>query len=153
MARSEKSVDEIILELPKAEQAVLKRLRALILECLPFALEKNSYGVPFYTRNRMICFIWPSSVSCGPRKEHIEKGVTLGFCQGRFFANEDGALQPVGRKQVYCMYFHSLIEIRDDQIRSLLFEADLIDQQFRKNKSSGKLTPSGNHSLRKSRKS
>ncbi|WKZ59617.1 MAG: DUF1801 domain-containing protein [Cyclobacteriaceae bacterium] len=133
MKPSKKSVDEIIADLPKHEQVVVKRLRSLILECLPKATEKNSYGVPFYTRNRMICLIWPPSIYWGPKKsDYQEKGVTLGFCQGNLFANEDGALLAEGRKQVYCMYFHRVDEINEEQIRALLFEADLIDQQFRK---------------------
>jgi hypothetical protein len=136
---TKKSVDEIIEDLPKGEQIIMKRLRALILECLPLATEKNSYGVPFYTHNRMICFIWPPSVSWGQKKESAkEKGVTLGFCQGNLFANENGQLLAEGRKQVYCMYFKSLKDIHDEQIRALLFEAEIIDNQFKKAKSKSK---------------
>ena len=62
----------------------------------------------------MICFIWPPSITWGPKKEGQKtKGVTLGFCQGNLFANEDEALLAEGRKQVYCMYFNSLKEIND----------------------------------------
>jgi len=130
-----KSVDEIILGLPKTEQVIMKRLRALILECLPSATEKNSYGVPFYRHNRMICFIWPPSISWGPKKGYyIQKGVTLGFCQGNLFANDDGALLAEGRKQVYCMYFNTVKEINDGQIRALLYEAEIIDNSFRRKK-------------------
>lgn len=133
--QSKKTVDEVILDLPKHEQVIVKRLRTLILECLPAATEKNSYGVPFYTHNRMMCFIWPPSIYWGPKKESLnQKGVTLGFSQGYLFSNEDNALLAEGRKQVYCMYFHSMKEINDEQIRALLFEADLIDQQFKKKK-------------------
>lgn len=139
MKPSKKSVDEIITDLPKHEQVVVNRLRALILECLPKATEKNNYGVPFYTRNRIICFIWPPSIYWGPKKsDYQQKGISLGFCQGNLFANEDGALLAEGRKQVYCMYFHRVDEFNEEQIRALLFEADLIDQQFRKNKRSVK---------------
>jgi len=62
------------------------------------------------------------------------KGVTLGFCQGNLMSNDDGVLLAEGRKQVYCMYFNSLDEIDDEQIRALLFEADMVDQQFQKKK-------------------
>lgn len=75
MKPSKKSVDEIIADLPKHEQVVVKRLRSLILECLPKAAEKNNYGVRFYTRNRMICFIWPPSIYWGRRKVIINKKV------------------------------------------------------------------------------
>ncbi len=130
-----KSVDEIILDLPKDEQVIVIKLRSLITECIPMAIEKNNYGVPFYTRNRMICFIWPPSIYWGPKTDVLNrKGVTLGFCQGNLFANERRLLLSEGRKKVFCMYFNHLHEIQEDIIRELLFEADLIDQQFRKKK-------------------
>jgi len=129
-----KSVDEIILGLPKAEQVIVKRLRALILECLPKAEEKNSYGVPFYRHHRLICFIWPPSIRWGPSKPDDRKVVVLGFNQGNLMANEDGVLLSEGRKQVYCMYIKSLNDINENQIRALLFEAGLIDDAFRPTK-------------------
>src|SRR5687768_791346 len=130
-ASSKMSVDDVILGLPRSEQLIVKRLRALILEALPHVTEKNNYRVPFYTRNRMMLFIWPPSIYWGPQKDKWNsKGVTLGFCQGNLMSNEDGVLRSEGRKQVYCMYFHTLKEINDEQVRALLFEADLVDQQF-----------------------
>ena len=47
---SQKTVDEIIASLPRSEQVIVKRLRALVIECLPKAEEKSYYdmGVPFY---------------------------------------------------------------------------------------------------------
>jgi hypothetical protein len=134
---SEKTVDEAILALPKTELVIFRRLRALILECLPTAMEEPKYGlgVPFYRHHRMICFIWPSSFYWGPEKK--EKSgkppmVTLGFCYGNLMSNENGLLYAEGRKQVYCMYFKSLEEINDEQIWALLFEAELIDEGFKK---------------------
>lgn len=130
-----KTVDEMIMGLPKAEQIIVKRLRALVLECLPSASEKGYYGegVPFYTHHRMICFIWPSSVVWGPKKKSdFQKttSVSLGFCQGNLMSNEEGILKAEGRKQVYVIYFHSLDEIKEDKIRALLFEAGIIDDAF-----------------------
>jgi len=128
-----KSVDEIIDDLPANEKPVVKRLRALVKECLPHATEKNSYGVPYYTHNRMICYIWPPSIYWEPnQKDKSDKGVTLGFCYGNRMANDDGALLAEGRKQVFVLYFKSLKEVNDQQVRALLYEADLIDQQFKK---------------------
>jgi hypothetical protein len=132
-----KTVDEAILALDKKELAMFNRLRALIRECLPKAMEEPKYGlgVPFYRHHRMICFLWPSSFYWGPKKK--EKSgkppmVTLGFCYGNLMSNEDGALHADGRKQVYCMYFKSMAEIKEDKIRALLFEAELVDESFRK---------------------
>lgn len=135
--RPGKTVDEIIAGLPRQEQVMTKKLRQLILECLPKATEKISYEVPFYTHNRMICFIWPPSVFWGPERTletQQAKGLTLGFCQGNRMSNEDGVLLAEGRKQIYCMYFHKPEEINDQQIRSLLFEAGMIDEGFAKKK-------------------
>lgn len=127
------SVDELIQGLPSAEQLIIKRLRSLILECLPKATEHLQYGVPFYRHHRMICFIWPpSSDSCSKKtsKSKEEKRVGLGFYYGNQMANEDGALLVEGRKQVYYMYFQSLDEINDEQMRALLFQAGLVDEAF-----------------------
>ena len=133
-------MEEIILDLPRGEQVIVKRLRALILECLPSAIEKNNFGDPYmerghvlYSHHRMICYIWPSSFAKGKLKEeHQAKGVSLGFCQGNLFTNEGGVLLREGRKQVYCMYFKTLKDVNDEKIRSLLFEAEIIDRSFRR---------------------
>jgi hypothetical protein len=140
---SQKTIDEMIMNLPREEQIIVKRLRSLVMECLPSATEKGYYGegIPFYTHHRMICFIWPASVFWGPKRNsqtQKAKGVSLGFCQGNLMSNEDGVLLAEGRKQVYVMYFHSLNEIKEDQVRALLFEAGMIDDTFGKRKKSAK---------------
>ena len=130
------TVDEVILQLPRAEAVIVRKLRALILECLPKAIEKVSYGVPFYTRHRMICFIWPPTVNWGKQQFTLEnKGVTLGFCQGNRMANEDGLLLAEGRKQVLCVYYRSAKEIDEELVRAWLYEAELVDQTFARKKS------------------
>ncbi len=140
---SGKTVDEMIMNLPKAEQVLVKRLRMLIMEYLPKASEKGYYGlgVPFYSHHRMICFIWPASVFWGPKitpKREKLKGVSLGFCQGNLMSNEDGALLAEGRKQVYVMYLQSLNDLKEDQVRALLLEASMIDDMFGEKKKRAK---------------
>lgn len=142
---SVKTVDEAIQTLPKTELGMVKRLRSLVTDCLPKAIEEPKYGlgVPYYRHHRQICFIWPSSFYWGPQKKETSgkpSMVTLGFCYGNLMSNENGVLHADGRKQVYCMYFKSLSEIKDEQIRALLFEAELIDESFKKRKSVKKLT-------------
>lgn len=134
-----KSVDELIMNLPRAERVLVEKLRALIMECLPTATEKAYYdmGIPFYSRNRLVCFIWPASVFWGPKRTaetQNPKGTSLGFNQGNLMSNEDGVLLSEGRKQVYVMYFHNLSDIDENQIRALLYEALLIDDSFKKKK-------------------
>lgn len=136
-----KTVDEMILSLPKNELAIVKRLRGLVLECLPLATEKSYYGlgVPYYSRHRQICYIFPTSALYGAEDTKHEKSVTLGFCQGNRMSNEDGVLKAEGRRQVRVMYFNAVRDIKDDQVRALLFEAGMIDESFiRKRKAEGR---------------
>jgi hypothetical protein len=132
-------IDQLIENLPRDEQVLVKRLRALVTECIPQAREKAYAGqaMPFYTRNRLICFIWPPSAVWEPKdnpEKQKAKGVALGFNQGKLMSNEDGVLLSEGRKQVYMMYFKKLNDIDEHQIRALLFEAAMIDEQFIKKK-------------------
>jgi hypothetical protein len=47
-------------------------------------------------------------------------------------SNEEGTLLAEGRKQVYVMYFMSLKDLDEQQVRARLFEAAMIDDQFAK---------------------
>ena len=132
-------IDQMIATLPRNEQVLVKRLRAVVTECMPQAIEKtyDDMVMPFYTRNRMICFIWPPSAvweSNADIEKQKAKGVALGFSQGKLMSNEDGLLLAEGRKQVYMMYFKKLEDIDEVQLRALLFEAAMIDEQFAKKK-------------------
>ena len=112
-------IDQMILTLPREEQVLVKRLRGLVTECIPQAIEKmyDDMVMPFYTRNRMICFIWPPSMVWEPNADYEKqkaKGVSLGFSQGKLMANEGGVLLAEGRKQVYMMYFKKLDDIDEN---------------------------------------
>jgi len=128
-----KTVEEMILSLPRNEAAIVTRLRSLVFECLPLATEKPYYGigVPYYSRHRQICYIFPSSALYGAEDKKHKKNVTLGFCQGNKMFDENNVLKVEGRKQVRVMYFSSLREIDEDQVRALLFEASMIDDSFK----------------------
>jgi hypothetical protein len=129
-----RSVDEVIDGLPRGEQIIVNRLRSLIFECLPTAREYVKFGVPFYARNRLICFIWPPSIFSGPSRTaqtQQAKGTALGFWQGNNLANEDGLLEMDG-KQVAAVHFKTISEIDDEKVRALLFEAELVDRGFGK---------------------
>jgi hypothetical protein len=137
-----RTVDAMLMTLPSNELVIAKRLRDLVMECLPFATEKPYYGlgVPYYSRHRQICFIFPASVLCSTEdntSSTAKEEVTLGFCQGTLMSNEDGALKAEGRKQVRLMYFHNLRDINEEQVRALLFEAGMIDDSFAKGKGRG----------------
>lgn len=123
----------MILSLRNNELTIVKRLRELVLECLPLATEKPYYGlgVPYYSRHRQICYIFPCSALYGQEDTKHEKNVTLGFCQGNLMSNENDVLKAEGRRQVRVMYFYTLRDIKEDLVRALLFEAGMIDDSFR----------------------
>ena len=132
-------IDAMIGTLPREEQVLVRRLRALVLECIPQATEKMYEGqvMPFYTRNKLICFILPPSGALEPgvyTTQQQSKGTALGFNQGYLMSNEDGALLAEGRKQVYMMYVKKLDDIDEHKVRALLYEAAMIDEQFTKKK-------------------
>ena len=130
------TVEEMIINLPKEEQLIVTRLRSLVTECLPLAIEKPYYGlgVPYYSHRRQICYIFPASALYGcsqvVNKSQSMKKVTLGFCQGNRMSNEHSVLRTEGRKQVRVMYFNSLRDIHEEQVRALLFEAGMVDDSF-----------------------
>jgi hypothetical protein len=131
------TVEEMITNLPKDERVIVTRLRSLIMECLPLAIEKPYYGlgVPYYSHHRQICYIFPASALYGcsqvPDKSPSNKKIALGFCQGNRMSNEHSVLYSEGRKQVRVMYFNSLGDLNEAQVRALLFEAGMIDDSFR----------------------
>jgi hypothetical protein len=130
-------IDQLIEELPRDERLIVNRLRGLVRECIPEATEKAYAGIamPFYSRNRLICYILPPSVSLEPgiiRENRKAKGVLLGFNQGNLMANERGLLRAEGRKQVYTIYFTNQDEVNEGDLRPLLYEALMIDGQFDK---------------------
>ena len=115
--RLAKTVDEMVMALPRNERVIVKRLRDLVLECLPLATEKPHYGlgVPYYSRHRQICYIFPSSaLNATEDKNDTKQMVTLGFCQGNLMADENDVLKAERRKQVRVMYYYTLRDMNED---------------------------------------
>ncbi len=126
-----KDVDEFIGELPRTEQLLTRRLRGIILETDPRIREKLSYGVPYFMKNRRLCFIWPQSVPYGPK----DALVSLGFCYGHMLSNNQGVLLHEGRTQVYIIKYNALTEIEETTIGEILQEALMVDElDFKKTK-------------------
>jgi hypothetical protein len=130
-----RGVDEFLAYLPENELIIVELLRKIVLDCLPDCIEKLAYNVPYYKINKNICFIWPASVKWG--KTISFQGVRFGFPNGNLLADEENYLDKGQRTQVYWKNFTSLKSIDAELLRSYIFEAVLIDKQFKK---SGKNT-------------
>lgn len=118
-------LDDLYAFLPDDELKIVKVLRNLIYECIPEVKEKLSYNVPFFRGKKTICFIWPGSVPWGGTSE----GVQFGFVRGHLMTNEDEYLAAGKRKFVRIRTFLSLQEIDFERLRSLLFEAAILDAE------------------------
>lgn len=116
------SVEDLLEHLPDDQQAIVEVLRKLILEALPQCTEKINYNVPFYAIHKNICFIWPSYIPWGG----ISEGVALGFTRGAHLSDQT-KVKAGSRKMVRTMLFHETSEINHNIIRSLLYEAELLD--------------------------
>jgi len=117
--------------LPEKERIVVDVLRPIILENLPSTCkEKLAYNVPYYYGNKRICLIWPGSVPWGG----IRDGVLLGFCQGYKLSDPENYLTHGTNKQVYYKIYHSVDEINETAIISLLKEAVNCDVKFKSGK-------------------
>jgi hypothetical protein len=124
--------------LPRNEKLIFKRLRHLILETEPRLVETKSYGVPYYSRHKRICFIWPVSAPDAPKaKNQKDDGtlVSIGFCYGNQLSNDQNILLSEGRKQVYIVRIKNLRQLEriEPFIVELVHEAFLLDElQIRK---------------------
>ncbi len=117
--------------LPENERIIVDVLRQIILKNLPETCkEKLAYNVPYYYGKRRICLIWPGSVPWGG----IRSGVLLGFCQGFKLSDPENYLTHGTNKQVYYKIYHSVDEIDERAIVSLLKEAVKFDAGFKSGK-------------------
>jgi Domain of unknown function (DU1801) len=124
---------EFAQALPREERLIFNALRKLILETEPRLIETKSYGVPYYSRHKRICFIWPVSAPNAPTAKNQRDGgtlVSLGFCYGNELSNEQGLLLAEGRKQVFIIRLKSLEELNllERKIVEVLNEAVLVDE-------------------------
>ena len=123
-----RNVEEFLEFLPDDELQMVILLRKIIFNCVPNITEKLSYNVPFYKRNKGMFFIWPASVLWGKKKSY--SGIRLGFQQGYLLSDELNFLNKGDRKQVYYKDFLSIKEIDVDVLKTYIFDAVLVDEQF-----------------------
>jgi hypothetical protein len=121
------TVEDFLDFLPADEVRIVNVLRMLVLDCMPDAIEKLSFNVPFYKRHKTVCFIWPASVFWGSKKTY--EGVRFGFANGYLMQDEIGYLNKGDRKQIYWRDFTSVSEIDVSLLRAYLFEAMMIDDE------------------------
>ena len=123
-----RSINEFLYSLEEEELKIVQILREIILENIPNCTEKLSYNVPFYSKSKTICFIWPGSVLWGSKQTY--QGVRLGFYQGHLLSDSHGILKRGDRKQVFWIDFSSTKDIPVQKITEYIAEAFIIDQNI-----------------------
>jgi hypothetical protein len=125
--------------LPREENLIFHSLRNVILETEPRLIEKMNYGVPYFVRNRMVCFIWPVSAPNAPTTKNQTWNntiVSLGFCYGNKLSNDQRILLAEGRKQVYVVRLRSMKDFQRLQlpIVEIIQEAVMLDEMLKARK-------------------
>jgi hypothetical protein len=118
-----KSLVQLFDLLPENERIIVDVLRQIIVSHVPGCKEKISYNVPYFYRNRGLCFTWPASIPRGGIKE----GVLLGFWYGNRLNDMDHYLSHGTNKQIFYKIYHSPEEIEEAPVLKLLDEAVRID--------------------------
>lgn len=121
--------------LPREERLVFQFLHHLILEVEPRLVEKVNYGVPYFSRHKRVCFIWPVSAPNAPTAKNQtwhNTIVSLGFCYGNLLSNHQNLLLSEGRKQVYIVRLKSLAQAKslEQEIREIVLESVLLDESM-----------------------
>jgi hypothetical protein len=127
-----RDVDEFLEFIPADELKIVELLRNVVYNCIPDVSEKLAFNVPFYKRNKNICFIWPASVLWGKKKTY--DGVRFGFNNGHLIKDEIGFLEKGNRKYVYWKDFKDIKSIDVPLLKAYIFEAVIIDEQLNNRK-------------------
>lgn len=122
------SFQEFFDAISPKERFLVDLLRSTILESIPDCKEKLSYNVPYFYKNRNICFIWPASIPWG---NVPLDGVSLGFCYGNLLEDAEDYLDKGKRKQVYMKTFFEPTDITIETVMTLLKEAAEIDNLWK----------------------
>lgn len=119
-------------QLTENEILIVRKLQSIVKK-FPSLEERISYSVLYYFQNSRVCFIWPASIKPGPKS-----GVQFGFCEGYLLEDRAGILEKGNRKQVYCITYHKIEEIKEEHIvkfieNSLAIDSTLYKAKKRKN--------------------
>lgn len=117
------AVRDYITALGGEEKRIAGYLFEVVISTSPKFKTKLSYGVPYFSINYRVCFIWPASSPLAIEKE----GVQLGFCKGSLLSNHQGLLDMGKRKEVAIVNYTRANQINEGVLREVLFEAIEVD--------------------------
>lgn len=111
------SPDDYIYRHEGGQRELLLHLHYLLAEELKLEA-KIRYKIPFYYNHSWICYLNADKAG----------GVELAFTRGNELSNEQGLLDPKGRKQVMSILITQTEQINDPVLHEVLHEAILLDE-------------------------
>ncbi len=116
---SAEQVQDFIFQLEGEQQKVFQYLHDLMLE-FPEVTCKIRFKIPFYYCKSWICYLNPQ------KKENTE----FAFLRGNELSNDQGILDPRGRKQVAGILCPNVKEIPREAIKATIIEALILDESI-----------------------
>ncbi|MBL7804197.1 MAG: hypothetical protein JNL02_10715 [Saprospiraceae bacterium] len=102
------------------QRAIMQLLHELITG-FPGVVPKLRYKLPFYDRNRWLCYLNPTK----------DGGIEWGVCQAYLLSNEQGLLDFRNRTQVASATFYHPREVPAESILEILQEMMIVDDEKR----------------------
>lgn len=104
---------------PAPQREIMLALHEM-LASFPGVVSKLRFQIPFYDRNRWLCYFSP--VANG--------GIELNFCQANRLSNEQGLLDFRGRTQVAGIVFFQKSDLPEEALLEIIQEAILVDDEL-----------------------
>ena len=118
-------VSDYILRQSPNQQAILTRLRGIILKAADGIEEKFSFKIPFYYYCGWMCY-----ATIERKTDHVY----IAFIRGFELSNEQGILEAKGRTMVKSITYSSVKEIDEEALLNILHEAMLLNEMHFKKK-------------------
>lgn len=115
---SGESVDSFVKTLPSPQQTVVNRLRALVAQAAPEAMEALRWQQPVFEADGPFAHIKPSATQ-----------VHFGFLRGALLEAPDGVLQGQGDLMRY-VSITTWKEVKEDILKALVRQAVLLNQRL-----------------------
>jgi hypothetical protein len=115
---SGESVDSFVKTLPSPQQTIVNRLRALVAQAAPEAMEALKWSQPVFEADGPFAHIKPSSTQ-----------VHFGFLRGALLEAPDGTLHGDGDMMRY-VTISSWKEVKEDLLKALVRQAVLLNQRL-----------------------
>ncbi len=118
-ATKSKAVDLYLRHTPKHQRELMSIVRRIIQSTIPDAEETIKFGVPFYSRKRLLCYL-------SPLKK--QEGIYIGFVKGHRMSDESGLFTGKDLKQIRHLEFRKRTEIKTRMLKEYLHEAVMLNE-------------------------